>query len=107
MAGEDLSDLGSPAFWARLVLCTLGTWRITHLLAREDGPGDLVLKLRQRLGDSALGRAADCFHCMSLWTAMPFALWLASGWLGWIVGTLALSGAACVIEQATGSEPID
>ena len=98
-----LTELGSAAFWARLVLCVLATWRLTHLLALEDGPGEIVLALRQRLGDTWLGHALDCFRCLSLWVAMPFALWVAPGWPGWIIATLALSGAACVIEQATTS----
>ena len=34
------------AFWARLVLAVLATWRLTHLLAREDGPADLLVRLR-------------------------------------------------------------
>lgn len=108
MGPGELAELGSPGFWARLVLCALGTWRVTHLLALEDGPGDFVLALRQRLGASWLGHAMDCFNCLSLWVALPFALGLAPGWpgwLNWLLGTLALSGAACMIEQASGSQP--
>lgn len=105
MEPGDLAELGAPAFWARLLLGALATWRVTHLLALEDGPGGSVLALRKRLGNTWLGRAMDCFQCLSIWVAMPFALWLLHGWLGWLVGTLALSGATCVIEQATGAHP--
>ena len=50
--------IGDAAFWARLVLAVLATWRLTHLLAREDGPADLVVRLRARLGTGwQIGRA--------------------------------------------------
>lgn len=43
------------SFWIRLVLAVLATWRITHLLASEDGPADLVVRFRERLGSRWLG----------------------------------------------------
>lgn len=40
-------------FWPTLFLTTLAAWRLTHLLANEDGPADLVLRLRRALGTAA------------------------------------------------------
>lgn len=90
-----LADLG---FWPRLTLAVLAAWRLTHLLAAEDGPFELVLKLRQRLGASAWGQLMDCPYCVSLWVAAPLALLLAGDVAGWCLATLALSGAVCIIE---------
>lgn len=90
-----LEELG---FWPRLVLAVLAAWRITHLLAAEDGPFGLVLRLRQRLGDGAWGQLMDCPYCVSLWVAAPLAPLLATDMLGWGLSTLALSGAVCIIE---------
>ena len=56
-------------FWIRFVLAVLATWRVTHLLANEDGPADLIVRLRSRLGDSLAGQMMDCFNCLSLWIA--------------------------------------
>ena len=42
-----MSELG---FWPRFVLAVLATWRVTHLLASEDGPGDLIVRFRRLLG---------------------------------------------------------
>ena len=56
----------------------LATWRVCHLLVEEDGPADLVVRLRMRLGDSVLGRAMDCFYCLSLWIGAAFALLIVS-----------------------------
>jgi Protein of unknown function (DUF1360) len=101
-----VSDL---AFWPRLLLAVLATWRVTHLVAREDGPGDVLVRLRQRLGQGAIGRLMDCFYCLSLWVALPLALvvtgWppaITMAWLAFVAVTwLAVSGAACLLERAT------
>ena len=92
------------AFWARLVLAVLATWRLTHLLAREDGPADLLVRLRARLGNGGLGHLMDCFNCVSLWVAAPLAWWLASTLGDGIVVWLALSGAVCLLERVSGEK---
>jgi hypothetical protein len=89
----------------RALAAALACWRVTHLLALEDGPGGVVLALRRRLGDSALGRAMDCFLCLSIWVAMPLATLLAGNLVSWLVATLAVSGAACLLERLTGRDP--
>ena len=93
------------------MVAVLATWRISHLVAKEDGPFDLVLRARARAGTSVLGRLMDCPYCVSVWVAVPFAGWLARR--GRLRGTdvvpfwLAISGGACLLEQATsgGSQP--
>ncbi len=42
---------GDADFWPKLVLAILATWRLTHLLSREDGPVDLIARARAALGD--------------------------------------------------------
>jgi hypothetical protein len=98
--------LESP--WLRVLLAVLAVWRITHLLAREDGPWDLVARLREGLGDGFWGGLADCFYCLSLWIALPFALLLASGWGERSLLWLALSGAAILLDRSHpgASEPL-
>ena len=86
---------------AELVLAALATWRLVHLLAEEDGPGDVVLRLRAWLGDSAAGRAMDCFYCLSLWVAALIALVVARDVTGFVLTWWGCSGAACLLERAT------
>jgi hypothetical protein len=88
----------------RLLLCVLATWRLTHLFVAEDGPGDIVVKLRAWLGDSFFGLVMDCFYCASVWLAFPFAFVIAHDALDWLVSWLAISGAAALLEQATQRE---
>ena len=85
----------------RFCLAALAVWRLTHLLAEEDGPWDAIANLRARLGASILGRLMDCFYCLSLWVSLPFAVWLGDGWVGVFLHWLALSGLACLLQRVT------
>ena len=85
-------------FW----VAALATWRLTHLLTKEDGPGDVVARARARLGSGAAGELMDCFYCLSVWVAAPFALTVTRRPRAMIGTWLALSGAACLLERATG-----
>jgi hypothetical protein len=91
---NDMQDL-----WPRLVIASLATWRLTHLLAREDGPLLLIARLRRMAGASLLGQMFDCFNCMSLWVAAPVAIWTGVDVFQIIMIWLALSGAACLCER--------
>lgn len=96
--------MDSPMFWGRFVLASLAVWRVTHLLASEDGPGNLIAGIRNRLGNSVLGSLMDCFGCLSLWISVPFAFLISGRPVMDIVLTwLALSGAAFLLERATST----
>jgi hypothetical protein len=86
-------------FLIRFMLAVLVTWRVTHLLAQEDGPADIIFQLRRRLGEGMLGSLIDCFNCLSLWIAAPLALFVSATPLTWVVSWLALSGGACLLER--------
>jgi hypothetical protein len=95
----------TDAFLTRFVLAALATWRVTHLLANEDGPADIVFRLRRRLGHGLIGRLMDCFNCLSLWIAAPAAFFLSTRPFVWVMSWLALSGAACLLERL-GEKPV-
>ena len=61
------------ALASRFLVGALATWRVTHLLVEEDGPADVVVRLRRRAGDGWIGQAMDCFYCLSIWMAAPVA----------------------------------
>ena len=77
----------------------LGVWRITHLLNAEDGPGGAMVHVRRIAADGVWGDLLDCFYCLSLWVAMPFALILTRDWGKRPLVWLALSGAASLFER--------
>jgi hypothetical protein len=61
----------------------------------------MVIKFRKLLGHGFFGNLLDCFYCLSLWIAIPFAFLLCSEWLWGIITWLALSGAACLLFKLT------
>jgi hypothetical protein len=83
-----------------LILGILGVWRITHLLHAEDGPREVVAKLRRLAGSGVLGQAMDCFYCLSLWVAAPFAMLIGQGWLERALLWPALSAGAIALDLA-------
>jgi uncharacterized protein DUF1360 len=85
----------------RIVLASLATWRLAHLVAEEDGPANVIARARARAGTSRLGELMDCFYCLSLWAAAPFALVTAPRRRDVPLTWLALSGAACLLERTT------
>ncbi len=90
----------------RFLLATLAVWRVTHLLSREDGPWDLLLRFRRALGSGMLSKLVACFYCLSLWVALPFAWFLTASWIERVVSWLAVSAAAILLERAT-AEPLN
>lgn len=89
--------MGMQFYW--FVLAVLSVWRVTHLLNAEDGPWDLVVRLRRRAGSGFWAGLLDCFYCLSLWIAAPAALFLSRRPVEWLFTWLALSGAACLLER--------
>jgi hypothetical protein len=84
-----------------LTLGILATWRVTHFLQAEDGPGDIVVRVRARLGDGHLGKLLDCFYCLSVWVAVPLAVWIGQRWDEKVLLVLGFSGGAILLERAT------
>jgi len=83
------------------VIISLTIWRLTHLLSKEDGPFDIIFRLRKAAGAGFLGSLLDCFYCTSVWVALPFGLWAGRSWGERLLFWAALSGAACLLERAT------
>jgi hypothetical protein len=84
-----------------LVAGSVAVWRVTHLLAAEDGPWDLIVRFRRLAGNGVFGKMLDCFYCLSVWMAVPFAWALGATWKERLILWPALSGAAILLERAT------
>ena len=85
--------------WFRFVVAVLATWRVTRLVVREDGPFDLIVKLRVRVGGGLVGQLMDCPYCLGLWLAAPFAFALADSVAAWLIAWLAIAGGAAFLEN--------
>jgi uncharacterized protein DUF1360 len=94
----------NDGFPFRFLVGALATWRLAHLLAAEDGPGDMVVRLRRRAGEGWAGSLMDCFYCLSVWTAAPVTAAVARRPREAPLTWLALSGAACLLERVTAEK---
>jgi hypothetical protein len=77
---------------------------VAHLVAREDGPFDIIVRLRARVGDGVAGGLMDCPYCLGLWIAMPFAWWMADSPAEWLAGWLGVSGGASLVQRLAERE---
>jgi hypothetical protein len=83
-------------------------WRTTHLLHAEDGPWDLLVRLRRTLKPEPSHGLFDCFYCLSVWVALPFAWVIGRNWKERLLLWPALSGGSILLHQAafaTGTYP--
>lgn len=81
------------------VVTVLAVWRITHLIHAEDGPFDLIVRLRRKVGQGFWGTLMDCFYCLSLWIAAPAAWLLGRDWPEWLLYWPAISAAVIFIKM--------
>lgn len=102
---QDDTMMDASDFWIRFVPAGLATWRLTHLLANEDGPAQMFAGLRARLAGTVWGEMIGCFACLSLWIAILFAFFVSLRPVETLVAWLALSGAALLLERME-PEPI-
>ena len=75
--------------WFDLLIAVLAVWRLALLVAKDEGPLELFHRLRSIAGAyayrkdgepaSALGRFVTCVWCLSVWFAVPWAVWLTVG----------------------------
>lgn len=63
-----------------LILAALGVYRVSRMVAREDGPADVFLRTRSALyvrrRGSSIERGVSCPLCSSFWLSWPIA-WIA------------------------------
>ena len=86
-----------------VVRVALAAWRLSRLLVREDGPGEVFARLRARVGIPQVGHRQhdpisvlygilDCPFCASVWAAG--ILWIVRRWR--VVDVLAAAGLAAL-----------
>lgn len=83
------------------ILAVFAVWRLTSLLYQEDGPWGVFERMRKEKFIKSLTGfdPTECFWCLSLWVAIPFALFIGQNGTEFVVYWLGLSGAAILINQ--------
>lgn len=93
-------------YWFRFFLASLAVWRLTHLIVKEDGPWQIISKIRRKAGNGFWGNLMDCFMCASIWVAVPFVFFVGGTIVEKLVIWLALSGTAIILERMFTEEPL-
>ena len=88
----------------RFLLGTLFVWRITHFINAEDGPWEVVVRIRVNVGSGFWGQLLDCFYCLSAWVATPIAFFLGDKMGERILLWPALSAGAILLERVTNTK---
>src|SRR5262249_2553271 len=83
------------------LLGILGVWRLSRLLYAEDGPWNLLVRLRKAVGTGFWASLLDCFYCLSLWIGIPFACLLGETWKERGLLWPALCAGAILLERVT------
>ncbi len=99
-------------FIVRFVLAALVCFRLAELIAVDDGPGDVFMRLRIRAGSydrdeqgrikTGTGRLLACPYCLGIWWALAFAVWLDGISAEMAVVWFALAGAQAFLETIGG-----
>jgi hypothetical protein len=98
-------------FMEQLLIASLAVWRISSLLAREDGPWDIFVRFRLMIGfkynksseleaTNGFAKGLECVWCSSLWFAAIAALIMVhTSFYGWLLYMLAISAGAIIVER--------
>jgi hypothetical protein len=87
-----------------LTLRVLCVWRLSPLLAAEDGPWGIFARLRLWVCTGLLGELMDCFDCLSLWISTLIIFLFQGPWKERVLLWLACSAGAILLERLTSPE---
>lgn len=83
----------------QFVLAILAVYRVAHMIAKEDGPFDVLAWVRGKVDPDQkawIGRGLNCVACLSFYLSLVvFAL--GGSWLDW----LAVAGGVLVLYKAS------
>lgn len=93
-------------FWFGLVLSILAVYRISYLIAKEDGPFDMFMVIREKADPlnpplDWIGRGLRCILCVSFWLSLIPAILLFQGMGFWdfMVGWFGIAGGVLVLYK--------
>lgn len=82
------------------ILASLAVYRLSRMITDEEGPFSIFTKLRALfLPTDWFGRGLECIMCLSVWVALPIALWIDWSSDFWPLTWLALSGVTVILRK--------
>jgi hypothetical protein len=63
------------------ILASLAVFRLSRMIADEEGPWAIFLNLRKAYPPTNwFGRGLECIMCLSVWVALPIACYIDGTW---------------------------
>lgn len=100
-------------YWLRFLVAALACFRLAEMVALDDGPFDLFLRLRIVAGvydrdasgrsQTNVGRLFACPYCLGVWFAAGLAVWLDLS-LTFPVTWFALAGTQALFQSIGGRQ---
>jgi len=100
-----------------LLILAPATWRLSSLIAREDGPADILSWFRYRVGvrtstllvpygENSFASGLICVWCNSVWIGMAWAIayFLFGHVTLWVAMPFAISAFALLLESMIGGK---
>ena len=94
------------------ILACFAVFRLAELIAVDDGPGDVLLTMRAKLGAydldddgrpaTSIGRGIICPWCIGIWLALPAAFFVAPWGYDVFLWWLAIAGGAAFLQSVGG-----
>lgn len=86
----------------RLIVLILAVYRLSRMIAIEDGPADIFTKFRSTLSqESWVGRGFYCVLCLSFWLSLLAAILAYRKPRCILVHWLAIAGGVTLINEVT------
>ena len=97
----------------QFLIMAMAVWRVSSIVAREDGPMDIFPKFKTRVLDlsederlhisvrkmlNSFYRGLNCMWCNSVWFSAIASIFITVSFLEWSVVTLSLSTMVIIIE---------
>jgi len=88
----------------KLFIVTLATYRLSQMIAKEAGPGDMIQQFRETCPMAGL---MTCHKCLSVWLAPVLWVMYDSVATRPFVEAIAASGGAILLHRQTGGDHYD
>ncbi len=87
--------------WMALILSVLAVYRLSYLIAKEDGPFDMFYAMREKIGqESWIGRGLHCVLCISFWLSLiPAVILFYEYDINFGLGWFGIAGAVLVLYK--------
>jgi hypothetical protein len=83
-----------------MLLAVLAVFRLSVLIALEDGPFDVLSLARERVGQTTwVGRGLHCPLCISFWLSLAAGFYLAQWGGSWALYWLGVAGAVNLVYR--------